>query len=157
MGLIWDKDANTLAGGAGLALVCGILLGGAMHPNLGDDGRPAGPQQITGWSGVRSTGPFDPGMSPANYAGAVPDYVMGTDWKKTLAWPDEPAAVAPPARRVEVAQEEPPPDDVVRPQPLTRADYDEPPPARPRYPSLGGRPAPDLPDDHVEAPADVNE
>jgi len=155
MRLTWDRETGTLAGGAGLALACGLLLGGAMHPNLGDDGRPAGPQQIAGWAGVRSTGPFDPGASYATYgaAGQVPDYVMGTDWKKTMASPDERAAASPPRR--EAVRDAP--DDDASPdwaQPVTRAAYaDDPPAPRGRYPSLGPDGGPPDPED--EAPADT--
>jgi hypothetical protein len=155
MRLLWDKDTKTLAGGAGFALACGILLGGAMQPSLGDDGRPAGPQQIAGWSGVRSTGPFDPGMSPASYGGVVPDYVTGTDWKKTPAGPDEQAAVAPPSRRVAVADETPAAQDDAQTAPATRADFYAPPPARPGYPSLGGGRASGAADEPADAPADA--
>jgi hypothetical protein len=142
MRFTWDKDTKTLASGAALALACGVMLGGSMRPDLGDDGRPAGPQQIAGWAGARSTGPFDPGMPAtyASYSGQVPDYVMGTDWKKTMAWPDQAAAVSPPARRVTVADEAAPPDRTPDwAQPVSRTAYDEPPPApRGRYPSMGG-------------------
>jgi hypothetical protein len=158
MPLTWDKDTRTFCLGAGLALTCGLMLGGAMRPDFGDDGRPAGPQQISGWSGVRPTGPFDTEPLPASYVGQVPDYVMGTDWKKTLAAPDQPAAAPPPApRRVEVRDD----DDALTTEalkaawaePPRRSPYDEPPPAeRGRYPSLGGGAAADEPDEQA-APA----
>jgi hypothetical protein len=134
----WDKPTRTFASGAAVAVVSGLLLGGAMQPNLGDDGRPAGPQMIAGWAGARSTGPFDPGATYASYAGQIPDYVLGTDWKKTLAWPAEPAATPEPAAR-EAAPRQPPPEPVG----LTRADYDDAPPEpKAHYPSLGGDIAP---------------
>ena len=139
MRLTWDKNSQTLAAGAAVALACGIMLGGAMRPDLGDDGRPAGPQTIVGWSGVRSTGPFDPGMSDASYSGAAPDYVLGTDWKKTMAWPDERAAVPQPAQLT--ATDDPQSataSDERWAEPVTRAPYQDPPPAKGRYPSMGG-------------------
>jgi len=69
--------------GAGLALTAGLLLGAAMKPELVTDDRPEGPQMFAGWSGARSTGPFDDsGPSYAAYRGQLPDYVLGTDWKK---------------------------------------------------------------------------
>ena len=145
MRLTWDKHTKTLSGGAAAALVCGIMLGGAMRPDFGDDGRPAGPQQISGSAGVRSTGPFDPGASAASYGANVPDYVMGTDWKRTMAWPDPSAATSPPARlavvRAEAAEADAEP---AWGQPARHAEYAPTPPARGRYPSLGGagEPAP---------------
>ena len=111
-----------------------------MQPHLYDgDGRPAGPQMIADWAGDRSTGPFDPGTSFASYQGATPDYVMGTDWKKSMAWPDERAAVSAPR---EVVDDEPAPTPE-EPAVLTRAAYDEPAPPPHAYPSLdGGRATP---------------
>jgi hypothetical protein len=73
--------------GAGLALVAGLLMGAAMKPNLGWDDRPVGPQIFTGWSGVRSTGPFDQDLAFAAYSTTIPDYVIGTDWAKLVAQP----------------------------------------------------------------------
>src|SRR5687767_11524241 len=79
---------KSLFSGMALAAVAGLLTGGAMKPNLGTDDRPAGPQMFAGWSGTRSTGPFDDGMTFASYNGQIPDYVLGTDWQKTHAWPE---------------------------------------------------------------------
>lgn len=128
-------SVKVLFAGAAAALVGGMLLGGAMRPNLGaaDDGRPAGPQMFANWSGARSTGPFDPGATFAGYGAKLPDYVLGTDWKKAAAWPDERAAVSAPAR--EVAR-----NDEASEEPVTvaRADYADPPPPPRGYPSLGG-------------------
>jgi hypothetical protein len=149
MRFTWDKDTRTFCLGAGLALTCGIMLGGAMRPDFGDDGRPAGPQQISGWSGVRSTGPFDTEPLPASYVGQVPDYVMGTDWKKAMAAPNQPAAAPPPApERVAVRDDDKGPSTgtlkAVWTEPARRAGYDEPPPVQHgRYPSLGGDAAPE--------------
>jgi len=124
--------------GAALALVTGILLGGAMQPQLvGDDARPAGPQMFADWAGARSTGPFDPGTTFASYHGNVPDYVMGTDWKRRMTWPDDLAAVSAP--REEVRADDPPAADPVPEHvALTRAAYEEPPPPPHDYPSIGG-------------------
>jgi hypothetical protein len=160
MRFTWDKDTKTVAGGAALALTCGLMLGGAMRPDLGDDGRPAGPQQIAGWSATRSTGPFDPGAtatyasySGAGYSGQVPDYVIGTDWKKTLAWPDERAAVSPPARAEAVRDEAPPPDESPEwAAPVSRAAYEPPPAPHGRYPSMGDEAPAAPPDDDAPAP-----
>jgi hypothetical protein len=116
-----------------VAAVTGLMLGGAMKPNLGNDDRPAGPQMFAGWSGTRSTGPFDDGMTLANYNGQVPDYVLGTDWQKVAAWPqqDEQVAYEPP---MEIAAVEPEAQPVV----FTSSAFDEPPPEPVTYPSMSG-------------------
>ena len=120
--------------GAGIALVAGLALGGLMQPHLYDGDRPSGPQMFAGWAGTRSTGPFDPGTTFASYSGPAPDYVIGTDWKKTMAWPSEPAAVSPPERQI-ARYDAPTADD---PPPLTRAAYEEPPAPAHDYPSMVG-------------------
>jgi hypothetical protein len=86
------------------------------------------------WAGARSTGPFDPGTTFAAYHGAMPDYVLGTDWKKSMAWPAERAALSPPR---EVAEEDDTPSEEPAPT-LTRTAYEEPSPAPHDYPSMGG-------------------
>ena len=154
MRLTWDKDTRTAGGGAALALVCGLMLGGAMRPDLAGDDRPAGPQQISGWAGVRSTGPFDTDPAPvlASYSGPVPDYVLGSDWKRSVSAPGAPAAVSPPAPQ-RVAYE---PDEDAAPA-ATDDDWDPqarpvayraPPRSSPRaYPSEGGGTQLDPPDE----------
>ena len=83
-------DLKIFLPGAAVAVTAGLLLGGAVQPHLdAGDGRPAGPQSVAGWETGRSTGPFDPGVTLAAYHGQMPDYVLGTDWKKTMAWPDD--------------------------------------------------------------------
>jgi hypothetical protein len=121
--------------GAAVALAAGLLLGSAMQPHLDDgDGRPAGPQMFADWAGARSTGPFDPGTTFVNYPGKVPDYVVGSDWKKRMDWPDERAAVSAP--REAVGEDEQVPGERVAV--LTRTTYaDSPAPAH-DYPSLVG-------------------
>jgi hypothetical protein len=126
---------KVLLSGAAAAAISGVLLGGAMQPHLdAAEGRPAGPQMFANWSGVRSTGPFDPGTTFASYPGRVPDYVTGTDWKKAMAWPGERAAVAAPAR--EVAESKDPPTE--RPIALAWTVHADSPPVAHVYPSLGG-------------------
>jgi hypothetical protein len=126
---------KVLLAGAGVSLAAGLLLGGAMQPHLDDVGnRPAGPQMIADFAGERSTGPFDPGTTFASYQGKTPDYVMGTDWKKSMTWPDERAAVSLPRDAV---RDEPAPEPDP-PAVLTRAAYEESPPAPHTYPSLDG-------------------
>jgi len=141
---------KVLLGGAAISLVMGLMLGGAMQPHLDEGDRPAGPQMFADWAGARSTGPFDPGTTFVSYRGKMPDYVLGTDWKKSMAWPDERAAVSPPR---DVAPTDPPPDPPVETAGLTRAAYEEPPPAAHAYPSLnGGQPTPAADD---SAPAEA--
>jgi hypothetical protein len=125
---------KVLIAGTAVALVGGVLLGGAMRPNLSaaDDGRPAGPQMFANWHGA-STGPFDPGATFASYGGEVPDYVLGTDWKKATAWPDERAVVSAPSR--EIAHNDETPEEPVT---LASSDYADPPPPTRDYPSLNG-------------------
>ncbi|MFC3069267.1 hypothetical protein [Phenylobacterium soli] len=123
---------KTVLTGAGIALTAGLLMGAVAKPDLRADDRPEGPQVIAGWAGVRSTGPFDDGQTFASYQGQLPDYVLGTDWKKSLAPPPE-------LRPIRVARSDdapPPPEPVV----MTAAAYEE--PGRdPVFPSLqGGQP-----------------
>jgi hypothetical protein len=141
---------KVLLSGAAVAAITGVLLGGAMQPHLdAADGRPAGPQMFANWSGVRSTGPFDPGTTFASYQGRVPDYVMGTDWKKAVAWPDERAAVS--ESSGEAAQGDTPLAEA--PVVLARAAYEDLPPVGRAYPSLGGgEPSTPAPPSADEAP-----
>lgn len=130
---------KTLLTGAGIALTAGLLMGAVAKPDLRTDERPEGPQMIAGWAGVRSTGPFDDGATFASYQGQLPDYVLGTDWKKAVALPPEPKPIR--VAQTETGTEtedDPPPEPVV----FTRAAYDEPAREAPSYPSLqGGAPA----------------
>ncbi len=86
------KDMRILAG-VGVAAVAGLLLGGAMKPDLRADERPEGPQIFTGWSADRSTGPFDDGWTLAYRDGQLPQYVTGSDYTP-VAWREDPAAEA---------------------------------------------------------------
>ncbi|MCR5880980.1 hypothetical protein [Phenylobacterium sp. J367] len=119
--------------GIGIAAASGLLLGGAMKPDLGAGDRPEGPQIFAGWSGARSTGPFDDGRTLAYVEGQLPDYVVGTDWK-TVAWQEgpEPVEVAPAAEAsaFDAAAHEP--------VQYAAARWEEPPPEAPSYPSLSG-------------------
>lgn len=82
------QDLKALFSGVGMAAVAGMLMGAAMRPDLNEGDRPEGPQILAGWSAARSTGPFDDGMTLAYAQGQIPDYVVGTDWKKQIAWAD---------------------------------------------------------------------
>lgn len=112
--------------GAATALVLGVSIGRLMQPDLNAGAaRPQGPQMFADWAGRRSTGPFDAGTTFAADQGRLPDYVMGTDAKRAMAWPDE---HAPPPPRLEAASDEPPapPDDDPR---ITRTVYENATPA----------------------------
>lgn len=125
--------------GAACALAAGLLLGGAMQPHLYDGDRPSGPQMFADWAGKRSTGPFDPGTTFVSYQGRMPDYILGTDWKKSMTLYDERAAVSPPRDVVREDPPEPPMQTAsLTSASLTRAAYEEPAPAPHTYPSLSG-------------------
>lgn len=132
---------KALVSGAAVALASGLLMGAALKPDLAYDGRPAGPQILAGFGGERSTGPFDDGPTLASYSGKLPDYVLGTDFKRaTTVFPT--AEAPPPVKEVKdtVADDDTP--DIS----LTRASYDdeasEDAPPQPSYPSIdGGAPA----------------
>lgn len=128
------SKVKALLSGVGIAAMAGLLMGAAMKPDLRGDERPEGPQIFAGWSGVRSTGPFDPGMSFADYSGQLPDYVVGTDWRAAMAF------------RENVAYDPAPTPDYYERERRTGGDYAyqaptpyvEPPREEPVYPSMGG-------------------
>lgn len=136
---------KALVSGAAVALASGLLMGSALRPDFSDLDRPAGPQIVTGFDGVRATGPFDDGPTLASFHGKLPDYVLGTDFK--TATTVYPTAEAPPpakatddAATVKVAVKNDAPPQV----PLTQASYEDagdddaaatPPPS---YPSIDG-------------------
>jgi hypothetical protein len=118
--------------GAGIALAAGLAMGAAAKPDLISDDRPEGPQIMAGWSGVRSTGPFDDGATLTSANSQVPDYVLGTDWKKAL---DPPPIRVPlePAERLAQNDTPPPAEDIG-----AGPTEDEPAHAAASYPSLDG-------------------
>ena len=121
---------KTVLVGAGIAAAAGLLMGAVTKPDLRADDRPEGPQILAGWAGARPPGPFDDGATVASYQGQLPDYVLGTDWKRSLA--PSPSPREPPHRVAQI--EAPPPESVV----LSHADDDEPPRAAPSSPSMDG-------------------
>jgi hypothetical protein len=124
---------KSLFSGIAMASVAGLLLGGAMKPDLGYGDRPEGPQLFAGWSGVRGeTGPFDDGASWAAYGGQIPDYVVGTDWRTASTWPKDLVAYEPqdPPNYYEKALAERPQHPVAR--------YEDEPREEPVYPSMKG-------------------
>jgi|GEM_PF-1454283 len=78
---------RTLFAGAGLAVAAGLLMGAAMKPDLEADDRPAGPQVIAEGRQALPSGPFDDRAAYASYGGQMPDYVLGTDWKRLTQAP----------------------------------------------------------------------
>ena len=78
--LILNEDLKALLQGAGAVAAAGLLLGTVAHPNLNVGDRPGGPQMLIG-SAARGGGyAADPGVGV--YAGATPEYVVGTDWTR---------------------------------------------------------------------------
>ena len=73
------NDWVRIGGGAALALVAGVMLGGAMQPNLTEDF--IGPHTLVPGGGERATN-IGAQASVADYAGPVPEYVVGTDWTR---------------------------------------------------------------------------
>ena len=142
------SDLKALCAGAGVAAALGLLLGAASKPDLGDDNRPAGPQILAQAPGAGPSGPFDDGATFAAYKGRIPDYVLGTDFKRALTPPPETAYAEKPVRlarqdREMLAAQDADTSDL---PPVDLPDH-EAAPERVSYPSIdGGRdPAPDEP------------
>ena len=115
--------------GVGVAIAVGMMLGGALHPNLAGDDRPLGPQMLLGAGATRSAGLGDPGLAMASYHGALPTYVVGTDASKPFAVSQSHDA----AEIIPIEQSQP-----ERPVALTRVAYGDPDPPDHDYPSLTG-------------------
>lgn len=122
--------------GIAVAAASGLLMGGAIKPNLTYGEGPLGPQLLLAPSGERDE-PFGGGVGFASYGGDVPDYVLGTDWTEAnsplyetadYAYKDEFTAPEP----VETAYA---PVVVRRPEPI-RVAYAAPEPVA--YPSTHG-------------------
>ena len=126
-----SSNLAAILAGAAVAAVAGIMLGGAMRPQLIFDGRPNGPQMFANGGGPRSTGPFDPGGSYASYSGNIPTYVIGTDYAQGAY------VAAPP---IEDGHQPPAAEEAAPSEPatMTRAMYDDAPPPLVVYPSLAG-------------------
>ncbi len=116
--------SKSILAGAAVATIAGVMLGGAMRPQLIFDGRPLGPQMMATSGGSRADGPHDNSAAYANYAASIPDYVTGTDYVQASA--PRPAAPDRPERpeRVQAWRDDAP----APPQPRTyaRTAYDEP-------------------------------
>jgi hypothetical protein len=129
--LVVSNEGAAILCGAALAAVAGLMLGGAMRPQLIFDERPTGPQMFASGGGPRSTGPFDPGGAYADYSGNIPSYVTGTDSAQAAYVQAPPIA----EEQRQVAQ-----NDAVKPDPVpsARAPYYEDPPPLVVYPSEAG-------------------
>ena len=120
-----------LLSGAALAAVLGIMLGGAMQPQLALGDRPMGPQMFATGGGHRSTGPFDSDASYTSAGVELPSYVVGTDYAKA-AYAEAPPIAQP---RRQVARNDATAEEPVA---MTRAAYDAPAPIEVVYPSVAG-------------------
>ena len=115
--------------GAGIVIVAGMMLGGALHPNLAGDDRPLGPQMLLGGSATRSDHVGDPALSMASYRATLPAYVVGTDATRPLALPQtRGASEVRPRDRAEYDA----------PVGITHTAYADPEPQPARYPSEWG-------------------
>ena len=108
-----------LAGLAGAA-VAGLLMGAVCRPDLGQNDRPEGPQMMANWT-AGPTGPFDDDGGPviADWKGAPPAYVTGTDALKAAAWPGPTAQAPLPNRDLEPL---PKADELQREESVATAD-----------------------------------
>lgn len=131
-----------------MAAVAGLLMGAAMKPNLAAGDRPEGPQMFAGWSGTRSTGPFDDSVGFAAYRGQTPDYVLGTDWNKPVVATPVDYDPAPAPDYYKQASAEAPS--------YPAAKYQEPPREAPVFPSVSGGVAASA-DQHGKDAVDVHE
>lgn len=91
--------AKSVLAGAALATMAGIVLGGAMRPQLIFDGKPLGPQMMATGGGARANGPLDDSAAYANYSASIPDYVTGTDYVQPSYAQATYVQPAPPARQ----------------------------------------------------------
>jgi len=127
--LIPRNDLKRLAMGAAVASLAGLMLGGAMRPNL-DEHEATGPRILMG-EHVERTLPaaYDRGVGA--YQGELPEYVVGTDWTRPRAVPVMQADPLPEEAGETVVYEAAP---VLR---VASPTYREPAP-EPLYPSLRG-------------------
>lgn len=124
------RDLRHVFFGMAIATVAGLALGGGFKPTLRETTDLDGPQMLAGVSGERAPPGLRQTASWTGYAGAVPDYVVGTDWTQ----PDYP---------VEMARAEPEPELAPRvhedaPARVAPVRYEFEPAPPPSYPSMGG-------------------
>lgn len=133
-----DEKIRTLMCGAGAAAVAGLLLGGAMQPDLRGAAGPEGPQMTHRPMADRAGFQLFDSFRNAGLRGDPPDYVIGTDWTRPAAYDagafeDFGGAYAPPEVDYAVIEFTVPPperDPVVWTEPA--------PPEPTAYPSVGG-------------------
>jgi hypothetical protein len=139
--------------GVAVAVIAGLMVGGAMKPTLRDSDDPEGPQQLGPKSGERIEF-VDSRSSFAAYRYGIPEWVIGTDWLRPANPEPEPMAEEPEPAFYEVAAWEP-----AEPRQVASSEP-EPEPAVPSYPSMGGDilhgmgAEPPAPDDASEPPAE---
>lgn len=112
---------KSILAGAALATIAGVMLGGAMRPQLIFDGRSLGPQMMATGGGARANGPHDNSAAYANYSASIPDYVTGTDYVQAPA--PQPAAPTRAEHGQRWHDDEPAPS---QPMAYARTAYDEP-------------------------------
>ena len=122
--------------GIAAASAVGLLLGAAMKPQLREMVGPEGPQMLAGVSGKRVyRDGYEAGWT--SWSGPPPDYVIGTDWLRPPAYPEDTAYVVEPDA-YDYEDEEPPQETYAPPAPPPYELADLEPPPRPRMPSLDG-------------------
>jgi hypothetical protein len=149
--LILNRDLNRLFGGAACVAAAGLMLGLVARPQLRPD--LGAPRQEVPFAGARTPPGTDQSASWTAYGGAIPDYVIGTDWRQPPpAYPDDQVLA------VDTADEPPLEADVGE---ARQVAWQEPPRDPPSYPSTsGGTPyeadlpsPPEPPSDDDGAPA----
>jgi hypothetical protein len=85
--LIRNQDLKSIFSGSAMAVAAGLMAGGLMYPELIGPGDVGGPQLQAGSSGAR-TAYYGGSANWAPYSGEVPDYVIGTDWRKPTEYAD---------------------------------------------------------------------
>jgi hypothetical protein len=150
--LILNGDLKRLFEGAACVTAAGLMLGLMARPELRPD--MGAPRLELGAAGARADHATDETASWTSYGGAIPDYVIGTDWSRP-----QPAYL----------QEEPfvtgdgpeaPVDEAQVGEPR-QVSWQEPPREPAAYPSLSGGapydadlpPPPEPPDEEEEGPA----
>ncbi len=119
--------------GVVVAAVAGLMLGGAMKPDLNETALSRAPQLLGPVSADRAE--FVGRTASVNdYPHGIPEYVIGTDWTRTT----QAAEAAPDDVTYEVAAWDPPAPLTVTDEPEAAGDAPEPESYEPAYPSVGG-------------------
>jgi hypothetical protein len=149
--LILNRDLKRLFEGAACVTVAGLLLGLVARPELRPD--MGAPRQEMGFAGPRASPAADQSAAWASYSGAIPDYVIGTDWRRP------PQAYAPDEKLVVVDIPEEPSEDTEAVE-TRQVSWQEPAREPTSYPSTSGGvpydadlPHPPEPPEDDDAPA----